>query len=111
MTSERCIIQEVFDVIDGRAEVRAHGPRVMPVWGRAFQITGGDRYGPGGELMVKGRILSLTEYLESLQAKDEHGVVRQPGGARVAAEKPDPRGANGSAFAARLDLAFLLGDE
>ncbi|MBK8117793.1 MAG: c-type cytochrome [Sulfuritalea sp.] len=26
----------VFQVIDGRQEVKAHGPRDMPVWGRAF---------------------------------------------------------------------------
>jgi len=61
--------QEVFDVIDGRPEVRAHGPRAMPVWGNAFQITGGDRYGPAGELTVKGRILSLVEYIRNLQAE------------------------------------------
>jgi len=61
--------QQVFDVIDGRPEVRAHGPRAMPVWGSAFEIPGGDRYGPAGELIVKGRILSLVQYLRSIQAE------------------------------------------
>lgn len=61
--------QQVFDVIDGRPEVRAHGPRDMPVWGSAFEIKGGDRYGPAGEMTVKGRILSLTQYIRSIQAE------------------------------------------
>ena len=26
----------VYQIIDGRQEVKAHGPREMPVWGRAF---------------------------------------------------------------------------
>lgn len=63
--------QKVFEIIDGRAEVRAHGSRDMPVWGRAFReprlFPGGNPYGPSSELVVKGRILALTQYLQSIQ--------------------------------------------
>jgi hypothetical protein len=41
----------------------------MPVWGASFQVPGGDRYGPGGELIVKGRILSLAQFLRTIQAE------------------------------------------
>jgi len=41
----------------------------MPVWGSSFQIPGGDRYGPEGELMVMGRILSLVQFLRTIQAE------------------------------------------
>ena len=33
--------QRVYDVIDGQAEVRAHGPRDMPVWGEKFKAGDG----------------------------------------------------------------------
>ncbi len=58
----------VFDTIDGRTEVPAHGPRDMPVWGEALQASG-DSQGAGRELLAYGRILALTRYLERLQAE------------------------------------------
>jgi len=58
----------VFDSIDGRSEVAAHGPRDMPVWGEALQASG-DSIGPDRELLAYGRILALTRYLERLQAE------------------------------------------
>lgn len=56
-------------VIDGRAEVKAHGPRDMPVWGDYF---GAEK--PGASRVVKeaeaqARIRALVAYLESIQAK------------------------------------------
>ncbi len=58
----------VFDTIDGRSEVAAHGPRDMPVWGEALQASG-DSNAPDRELLAYGRILALTRYLERLQAE------------------------------------------
>ena len=51
--------------IDGRFDVPAHGTREMPIWGRVFQ----DKVAPGTEPdeVVRGRILSLTEYLKTIQ--------------------------------------------
>ena len=60
--------ETVFDSIDGRSEVAAHGPRDMPVWGEALQASG-DSLGLDRELLAYGRILALTRYLERLQAE------------------------------------------
>jgi mono/diheme cytochrome c family protein len=54
---------EVYRVIDGRAEVEAHGSRAMPVWGVWFQVM------EGSELLATGRILELIYYLKSIQEK------------------------------------------
>jgi len=67
--------QHVYDVIDGRQEVAAHGPRTMPVWGRVFQIDAPDV--PKGvpvaggfdyrQTAVRNRIQALIDYLMRLQ--------------------------------------------
>ena len=58
----------VFDTIDGRDDVLAHGSREMPVWGEVF-LPGGGTHGMDVVLLVYGRILALTRYLESLQVE------------------------------------------
>lgn len=58
---------DVIHIIDGRSGVRAHGG-VMPVWGRVFSDQIGDADGPYGSVLeVRGRVLSLAKYLESMQ--------------------------------------------
>jgi hypothetical protein len=57
----------VFRVIDGREEIRGHGPRDMPIWGQEFLVQAGSS--PVAQSQVRGRILELIYYLESLQAK------------------------------------------
>ena len=57
----------VYEVIDGRLEVRGHGAREMPIWGYAFQAEEGYRL--GSETRAVGRILSLVLYLQSIQTK------------------------------------------
>ena len=37
-------LERVYAVIDGRQEVKAHGPRDMPIWGRDYQIKAGEHY-------------------------------------------------------------------
>ena len=59
---------KVFQIIDGRTGVRAHGDTQMPVWGGAFKAEAGDSYGPyGGEEFVRARITALTFYVQSIQ--------------------------------------------
>jgi mono/diheme cytochrome c family protein len=53
---------KIARAIDGREEVKAHGPRDMPVWGERFFIEN-----KGNERQVKERIASLVAYLQSLQ--------------------------------------------
>ena len=58
---------KVFMTVDGRTQLEGHGAP-MPVWGERFEASAGDDLGPyGTELMVRGRILSLVNYLESIQ--------------------------------------------
>jgi mono/diheme cytochrome c family protein len=59
----------VYRIIDGREEaIRGHGSREMPIWGRELRATAG-----GGntveESIVRGRILELVYYLQSIQEK------------------------------------------
>ncbi len=63
----------VYEVIDGRQEIAAHGTRDMPVWGRIFSNQSSiyfDNYPPmDRDAAVRSRILALTEYISRLQAK------------------------------------------
>ncbi len=57
----------VIHIIDGRTGVRAHGGP-MPVFGRVFASTEPGPANPYGSVLeVRGRVLSLAMYLESLQ--------------------------------------------
>ena len=59
---------DVFQVIDGRTQVEAHGDRKMPVWGDRYQVQIGDKYGPfGSEAAVRARVLELVYYVQSIQ--------------------------------------------
>ncbi len=57
----------VYNVVDGRFEIRGHGTREMPIWADAFQVEEGSRL--GAETRAVGRILSLVFYLQSMQKK------------------------------------------
>ena len=60
--------ERVLDIIDGRADVHAHGPRDMTVWGQVFKSQASPNLSADfQELLVRGRILTLIEYLRSLQ--------------------------------------------
>lgn len=55
----------VYGVIDGREEVKGHGSRDMPVWGQVFRSQAATS--PVAESIVRGRILELVYYIQSLQ--------------------------------------------
>jgi mono/diheme cytochrome c family protein len=57
----------VYRVIDGREEIQGHGTRDMPIWGQEFRLQAGSS--SMAESQVRGRILELVYYLESIQAK------------------------------------------
>ncbi|WP_212525399.1 c-type cytochrome [Actibacterium sp. MT2.3-13A] len=60
---------EVIHVIDGRTGVRGHG-YPMPVWGSRFKSEVVESMGEyGAEMVVRGRVLSIAYYLESIQQK------------------------------------------
>ncbi len=59
---------EIARFIDGRFGVAAHGPREMPVWGQRFSEEIPEA-GVGDEV-ARGRVVTLVEYLKSIQRGD-----------------------------------------
>ncbi len=61
--------ERVFEVIDGRAEVAAHGDRKMPVWGDRYWENAMTDYGPDelNRRRARTRILEVAYYLQSIQ--------------------------------------------
>jgi len=60
----------VYETIDGRLAVKAHGGREMPVWGLRYSSEAGPalNFHPyRTEAEVRRRILALVDYLYSLQ--------------------------------------------
>jgi len=58
---------EIAEWIDGRFASPAHGTREMPVWGARFSQ--GLPPDPLSQDLVRGRIVTLVEYLRSIQVK------------------------------------------
>lgn len=58
--------EEIYDTIDGREQVGAHGPRDMPVWGVEYKM-GVPTSAGTSESVVRGKILELILYIESIQ--------------------------------------------
>jgi len=61
--------ERVREVIDGRAEVAAHGDRRMPVWSDRYWKSAMTEYGPDefNEQRAENRIEELVVYLEAIQ--------------------------------------------
>lgn len=64
----------VYQIIDGRQEIKSHGSREMPIWGAAFRRQSSiyfDTYPAVAdpESAARSRILALTEYVYRLQRK------------------------------------------
>lgn len=64
--------QRLYEVIDGRREVAAHGKRDMPVWGQDYLVEGAATYMEvpyDPEAYVRTRITALLDYVNRLQRK------------------------------------------
>jgi mono/diheme cytochrome c family protein len=65
----------VYDAIDGRIEVMQHGRRDMPVWGDIYtsdltiRLPRDSLSKEAVEALVRVRILTLVEYISTLQGK------------------------------------------
>lgn len=60
----------VYQIIDGRQAIKAHGPRDMPIWGNPYtlgQIGQPFPYDP--EVLLRSRILAIIDYLNRIQEK------------------------------------------
>ena len=65
-------INRVYEVIDGREAVKAHGPREMPIWGTEYSIKAAELYTDvpyNSEAYVRNRVLALIDYLYRIQQK------------------------------------------
>jgi mono/diheme cytochrome c family protein len=65
-------VARIYGVIDGRAELRAHGPRQMPIWGNYYTMMpshGTDDYPYNAEAYVRSRIVALIDYLNRIQGR------------------------------------------
>jgi len=65
-------MNRVYEVIDGRTDVKAHGGRDMPVWGRDYNLKAAEYYMDvpyDPDAYVRGKILSLIDYIYRMQAK------------------------------------------
>lgn len=61
---------EIYETIDGRNEVRAHGSREMPIWGFSFQDPSRDE---DQEAEVREKIRDLVAYLLTIQVAKDSG--------------------------------------
>jgi len=63
--------QRVFQVIDGRSSIGAHGNREMPIWGADYRAQAMSMSGalasPQPEAFVRHRINLLVEYIARIQ--------------------------------------------
>lgn len=65
-------IERITQVIDGRAQVAAHGSRDMPIWGTKFAVDAAAHYVDvpyNQEQFIRNKILILTDYLYRIQEK------------------------------------------
>ena len=58
---------KTYRVVDGREEIKGHGNRDMPIWGAEFRAEAAGS--TIAQTQVRGRILELVYYLQSIQAK------------------------------------------
>jgi mono/diheme cytochrome c family protein len=63
-------INRVYEVIDGREAIKAHGPREMPIWARNTASRQPNLHRrPSIRSYVRNRILALIDYLYRIQQK------------------------------------------
>lgn len=65
-------VDHVLDVIDGRARIKSHGLREMPVWGKRYAASAAEDFANSPyeqEAFIRGRVLILADYLRRIQQK------------------------------------------
>ncbi len=66
-------VNRVYEIIDGRQEVMAHGTRDMPIWGFQYsleqRVQGHPATAIDPDAIVRMRILSIIDYLNRIQQK------------------------------------------
>jgi len=68
-------MERVHQIVDGRLDVKAHGPREMPVWGSRYERETSGRQANEFtdeatlKRLAKARIIAIIDYLYRIQAK------------------------------------------
>ena len=69
-------VSAVYETIDGRKSVSAHGPRDMPIWGfrylpsvQEWLAQPSENLSGFTEFIIRSRILALIDYLNRIQEK------------------------------------------
>lgn len=65
-------IARLYETIDGRLNIKSHGTREMPIWGKRYSaeaVPGYDDYPHNREVYVRTRIVSLIDYIYRMQDK------------------------------------------
>jgi len=66
---------QIARFMDGRADIKAHGPRDMPVWGDEMW-----KYpeGKGNPNQVSEPVAKIIRYLQSIQISGTHASMKEP---------------------------------
>jgi len=64
---------QIARFIDGRADVKAHGPRDMPVWGEQVWRYPEDK---GNKNAIKSEFTKLIAYLQSIQRVEQNASLK-----------------------------------
>ena len=62
----------MIDVIDGRAQIKSHGLREMPNWGKQYATRAAEHFAGSPydrEAFIRGRVLILMDYLRRIQQR------------------------------------------
>ena len=64
-------VNAVYEMIDGRKAVEAHGTREMPIWGFRYMPSPYEAVYPSAatEVAIRVRILAIVDYLNRIQEK------------------------------------------
>jgi len=62
---------QIARFIDGRVDVKAHGPRDMPVWG---ETAWAKPQGTSGPSQVKSWVAKVVAYLQSIQKREQSAL-------------------------------------
>ena len=60
-------VEKIRKMVDGRADVRAHGPRDMPVWGERYRSAATAEGLENAEQLARTQIDALVSFLEAIQ--------------------------------------------
>ena len=62
----------INSVIDGRAQIAAHGSREMPIWGTRYAVNAAEHFVDvpyDQEAFIRAQVLTLVDYLNRIQQK------------------------------------------